>query len=593
MNDMVPEQSGNSRSQHLSTLKSDDVFNLGRFDGARIQAEIDHFTGLDKAVYDFLLKENRLTPMLVRQCMMTVISDGTTFSRLMLTHGTVKSDELVQLSLELSPAELAKKEMIDPTIPSVLIRKHQIMLSAVTHDTVYLSTLKNRLIAEMALRPYYPNHQFYFTPSRPKSIFSYIDKAERYGKQQGTLLEVLVRMAIRAKASDIHIVPNRDQFSVKFRELGELLPKLTGGGDEYLQLVAKAKTEARLDPADRRTPQDGKFSLDYNGISVDIRVSTLPVVNGKESVVLRLLNPENSQVQFRDLGISKVEEILKAFRSSSGVVLVCGVTGSGKSTTIASALRWVFDRYSQAINTLEDPVENEIGDLKQTPIDDRAGMTYAKALRAILRQDPDVVFVGEIRDSETASTMFMGADTGHLMISTIHVGDIRTVISRLLSLNVEMDKILNQLRGILIQKLIRVVCKSCAGEGCSDCAERGYTSRTVVSECIYLKNRDDVSKLMDYQIPAWWESVLEDAYNKYRKGDTDRREMVSAFGTDFEEFEKECAASDSQKVIHGIWSEDQFCEMYPTLSLSSSLALWNKEMNIKHKAYSDKGISHE
>lgn len=540
-----------------------DSFNLNRFDIKNIDNEVARLSGLDRLVYDYLLAEGRLTPMSVRQSFMSVISEGISFHHLMLTQGTIKNDELIKVSLNLSPAELAKKELIDPTVPSELLKKHKIKLSAVAGDTVYLSTTRMESVAECALRPFFPYYNFYFTPVRTRDLQRYLEKSERYSKQQGTLLEVLVRKAIRRGVSDIHIIPGRDGYNVKFRELGVLTPEMTGSIDEYNQLVSKAKTEARLDPADRRTAQDGKFSIDFNGIMVDIRVSTLPVINQRESVVLRILNPENSQVQFKDLGITRADDLIKAFRSVHGVVLVCGVTGSGKTTTLGSSLRWVFDRYTQAINTVEDPVENEIPDIKQTPVDDRQGLTFPKALRAILRQDPDVAMVGEIRDKETADIIFTGADTGHMMIGTLHTGDIRTVVSRLLGLGVELDKILNQLRGIIIQSLIRVVCKSCGGEGCVSCHGKGYKSRTVVSETVYLKNRDEVAKLLDHNIPRWWDTILDDAFAKYRNGITDRNEMIRSFDTQFFEYEDERARQDVHQVFSREITPSEFLKMYP------------------------------
>lgn len=540
-----------------------DAFNLNRFDLKNIEHEVNRLSGLDALVYQYLLGEGRLTPMLIRQSFMTVISDGISFHHLMLTQGIIKNDELIQVSLNLSPAELAKKELIDPTIPAELLKKHKIKLSAVTEKTVFLSTLRMEMIAKLALEPYFPYHDFYFTPVRSRDLVRYLEKTERYSKMQGTLLEVLIRKAIRRKVSDIHVLAGRDGFTVKFREHGDLTPEMTGSIEDYNLLVGKAKTEARLDPADRRSAQDGKFSIDSNGIMVDIRVSTLPVINQRESLVLRILNPENSQVQFKDLGITRIDELTKAFKSVHGVVLVCGITGSGKTTTIGSALRWVFDRYTQAINSVEDPVENEIPDVKQTAVDPRSGLTFAKALRAILRQDPDVVSVGEVRDNETADIIFMGADTGHMMIGTLHVGDIRGVVSRLLGLGVDIDQILNQLRGVIIQGLIKTVCQSCRGDGCVQCHHKGYTGRTVVSECVYLKDRETVQRLADYNEPRWWDTILDDAYFKYRQGITDRREMVNAFSTQFLEYEDECAKNDLVSVKAGVLSRETFAELYP------------------------------
>jgi general secretion pathway protein E len=223
----------------------------------------------------------------------------------------------------------------------------------------------------------------------------------------------------------------------------------------------------------------------------------------------------------------------------------------------------VFDRFCRSISTIEDPVENKISDIKQTQVDIRSGLTFSSALRSFLRQDPDIIMVGEVRDIETAQIMFQAAETGHLIVATLHVKDIRGVITRLEFLGVDREKILNQLRGVLVQKLIRVVCKACRGKGCPDCFGRGYTSRTVVSECVYLRGREQVLKLMQPEAPNWWDSIIDDAYKKYRAGITDRVEMVYSFGTDFVEYEEDMALSALELVNDGKLTACQFKADFP------------------------------
>lgn len=560
-----------------ATERTNDNYGSSRFEQSHMDAIVATFRGLDKIVYDYLTENTLITPMGLRQSCMEVMSSGRDFAGLMLSQGFIKQDMLVQLSLKIDPSELSGKELIEPSIPASLLIKYKIMISAITDTHIYLSTLQNRRLAKIALSKIFPYHRFHFTPAKPKRVLSYLEKVDRYSRVQGTLLEVMIRKAIREKISDIHVYPTQNGYNVKVRYLGQLYVERVGDIDEYLNIVTVAKTSSGLDPADRRTPQDGQFRIDYNGRGVDLRVATCPTIGGKESLVIRILDPENSQVHFNELGITQSGEIVKALQSPNGVVLVCGVTGSGKSTTITSAQRWVLDRFSQSINTIEDPVENELSDVKQTQVDHRSGLTFAKVLRSILRQDPDVVVLGEIRDEETAQITFRAADTGHLLLGTLHVKDVRGVISRLLDLKVEKEKILEQLRGVLVQKLIRVTCQHCHGEGCAECFEKGYVRRTVVSEAVYFKDRNDVKKLLDYDSPKWWNSIIEDAYAKYRNGETDRKEMIRSFGPEFEEIEDHEAKRNLDDVLTGRLSPAEFEKLFPAhISLLTSRSQENK-----------------
>lgn len=542
-----------------------DMFGVMQFDNRRIEKIISDFRGLDKLVYQHLMDSDRLTEMGLRLACMEIATTGATFTSLMVSHGNIRQEDLVELSLRVDPRELAIKELIEPSVPHQLLRRYKAMLHAITETHVFLSSLSNHELTRRALSVFFPHHQFYFVAARVKSVMAYLEKVERYGKQQGTLLEVLIRKAIREKVSDIHIYPTRNGYNLKNRYLGQLYIERVGGLEEYTNLITKAKLESGLDPANRRIPQSGQFSIDYNGRPVDLRVETCPSIGSKETCVIRILDPENSQVHFRDLGITEVEEVIKALRSPNGVFLICGVTGSGKTTTATSALRWVLDRFSQAISTIEDPVENELSDIKQTQVDHRSGLTFAKVLRSILRQDPDTIVLGEIRDEETAQVAFQAAETGHLLMGTLHVKDIRGVFSRLEGLKVDREKILGQLRGVLVQKLIRVVCPVCKGEGngCTHCGDKLYVSRTVVSEAVYLHDENDVARLMDFTVPRWWKTIVEDAFAKYIRGETDRREMKASFGTAFDYQENIEADLAIAKVRSGEMSGSQFKKLFP------------------------------
>jgi general secretion pathway protein E len=542
---------------------SNDTYNLSQFSESHINKIIDKFKGIDRVVYEYLIENKLISEMDLRQSCMEMKDTGQGFASLMAGKGAVDREALIELGSKVDPRELSTRELIDPSIPFTILKENKIMLHDVTLTHVYVSTGGSENIARRVLKPHFPDRIFKFLPYRVKAAINYMESIEKYGKQEGTLLEVLIRKAILDKVSDIHVYPSRTGYNVKVRYLGQLYVERVGGLDEYLSLTAKGKLSAKMDATDRSTPQDGQFDIDYNGRRVDLRVATCPTLHQKETMVIRILDPLNSQVHFKDLGITKSNEIERALRSPNGVVLICGVTGSGKTTTVTSALRWVLDRYSMAINTIEDPVENELNDIKQTQINHRAGVTFPKVLRSILRQDPDVVVVGELRDDETAQIAFQGAETGHLLVGTLHVKDVRGVVGRLEKMGVERERILTQLRGILVQKLIRVVCPSCHGKGCPSCKEKGYTARTVVSEAVYLSGPEDVEKLVDRSKSRWWDTIVEDAYKKYRKGVTDRREMIRSFGPDFEDHEEKDAIAKLDEVKSGQLQACDFEDMFP------------------------------
>jgi general secretion pathway protein E len=554
-----------SSERMMDYFDENDIYGTAKYDQARIDKIIRELSGLDKIVYDYLQGAGRLTEQGLQQACRELAGSGRDFTTLMLNHGTIKQEQLVELSLKIDPGELSGKELIEPSIPHRLLRDFKIMLHAITDTTVYLSTLSNPSMAERAMKRFFPRHRFHFVGARVRRLITYLEKVEKYGKQQGTLLEVIVRKAVREKCSDIHIYATRDGYNIKTRYLGQLYIERVGNMEEYHSLITKAKLESGLDPSNKRTPQDGQFEIDYNGRPIELRVATCPTVGNKEAAVIRVLDPENSQVHVKELGITRIDQVIDSLRSPNGIFLICGVTGSGKTTTAASAIRWVLDRFSQAINTIEDPVENEISDVKQTQIDPRSGVTFATVLKSILRQDPDVIVLGEIRDKETAQIAFQAAETGHLLIGTLHVKDIRGVIPRLEYLEVDREKIIGQLRGVIVQSLIRTICPACLGKGdnCGTCLDKMYTSRTIVSETVYLRDRDAVTKMMDYTQPKWWKTIIEDAFMKYLDGQTDRRELVRYFGPDFEHLEKEEAPRYAQKVIDGEMEAVDYERLFP------------------------------
>lgn len=324
------------------------------------------------------------------------------------------------------------------------------------------------------------------------------------------LVNLILLQAIKDKAADIHLEPFEKTFKVRQRIDGVLYDIKPPPPPHLARAVAsRIKVMAGLDIAETRMPQDGRIELNVGGRPVDIRVSTLPVVFG-EAVVMRILDRGNVDLDLNNLGIRPKDlEVIKALiHKPNGVILVTGPTGSGKTTTLYSALNEI-NTIDKKIITNEDPVEYDIEGLIQVPINPEVNMTYAKALRAILRQDPDVIFVGEIRDLETGGIAVEAALTGHLVLSTLHTNDAPSVVTRLVDLGIEPFMLSAVLEGVVAQRLVRKICSDCKaeytpepeelmelglklemvkgrtfyyGEGCKRCNSTGYKGRQAIFE---------------------------------------------------------------------------------------------------------------
>jgi general secretion pathway protein E len=323
------------------------------------------------------------------------------------------------------------------------------------------------------------------------------------------LINGVISQAIKARASDIHFEPYEDRIVVRFRVDGILREVLSQDSKISSVLISRIKIISGLDISERRLPQDGRVSLSLGDKSIDVRVSTLPSSYG-ERVVLRLLDKQSAQINIEDLGLPP--KILSNYKSSlknpEGIILFTGPTGSGKTTTLYAGLRHLSDS-SQNILTVEDPIEYTLRGIGQTQVNSKTGYTFAKGLRAILRQDPDVVMVGEMRDVETAQIGIQASLTGHLVLSTVHTNSAIAAITRLRDMGIESFLLASSLRTIISQRLVRRLCLECKKEevaspqvqkifnldssqkvsnstGCSSCSHTGYQGRIAIAECIQI-----------------------------------------------------------------------------------------------------------
>ena len=276
------------------------------------------------------------------------------------------------------------------------------------------------------------------------------------------LVNLLLLEAIQMRASDVHIEPFESELKVKFRIDGVLVEQQPPPKHLQPALIGRVKIMAGMNIAERYVPQDGHISLRFEGRKVDLRVSTVPTLYG-ESVVMRILDKSALRLDFDSLGMSVAvqEQLGRLIEKPHGLVLVTGPTGSGKTTTLYAALSKLYDPRKKII-TIEDPVEYELAGINQIPVNPKRGLTFATGLRSILRQDPDIIFVGEIRDSETAEIAIRSALTGHLIFSTLHTNDAISSIGRLIDMGVEPYLAASVLEGVLAQRLGRRICEHCA-----------------------------------------------------------------------------------------------------------------------------------
>ena len=298
------------------------------------------------------------------------------------------------------------------------------------------------------------------------------------------MLNALLTQAARDGASDIHIEPYERHSAVRFRVDGTLRDVVQPNRALHAALISRLKIMAELDIAEKRLPQDGRISLRIGTRAVDVRVSTLPSAHG-ERAVLRLLDKSGAKLSLESVGMQG--DVLGRFEhliaQPHGIILVTGPTGSGKTTTLYAALERL-DTRGQNIMTVEDPIEYELAGVGQTQVNAKIDLTFAKALRAILRQDPDIIMIGEIRDFETAQIAIQASLTGHLVLATLHTNDAASAVTRLTDMGIEPFLLSSSLLGVLAQRLVRKLCTECGGTGCAHCGQTGYQGRTGVFEML-------------------------------------------------------------------------------------------------------------
>ncbi|MFH1169534.1 MAG: GspE/PulE family protein [Chloroflexota bacterium] len=373
-------------------------------------------------------------------------------------------------------------------------------------------------------------------------------------------LTLIIEEAVKARASDIHIQPEENSLRVRYRIDGTLQDTLSLPRATATPLISRIKILANMNIADHNRPQDGQFSVNSKGRLIDIRVETIATVNG-EMAALRLLDKSRATLTLADLGFlpNSLDKFEKMLKVPYGMLLVSGPTGAGKTTTLYASVN-CFDRIGRNIITVEDPVEYHFKNINQIQVNPKAGITFAGGLRSILRLDPDVILVGEIRDAETANIAIQSALTGHLVLSSIHANDAVGVVFRLLDLGVEPFLVSSALIGVVAQRMVRRVCPDCArpieapliermtyarevgeersefpyGAGCPSCANAGYRGRTGIFEILSMSDElrtlvlkgGTAKQLADEAIKEGMVTLLRDGMFKVKEDVTTPSEVL-------------------------------------------------------------------
>ncbi|MBT3320117.1 MAG: type II/IV secretion system protein [Clostridia bacterium] len=375
------------------------------------------------------------------------------------------------------------------------------------------------------------------------------------------LVNSIFEQAVKAKASDIHIEPAEKEVGVRMRIDGQLIPVLKIPKNAQSAVLTRIKIVGNMDIAEKRIPQDGRYGLIVSGNEIDVRISSLPTVHG-EKIVMRLLDKNNFMISKEKLGFSKdnIEKFELLLKNPHGVILVTGPTGSGKSTTLYAMLGSLNAR-TENIITVEDPVEYTMAGINQVQVNVKAGLDFSNGLRSILRQDPDIIMVGEIRDQETVDIAIRAAITGHLVLSTIHTNDAPSTITRLIDMGIPSYMLAAALVGVLSQRLVKKICPSCKeeykpskfdlkaaglpagfkdtiyeGKGCSNCNNSGYKGRRAVHEILVIdreiremmSRNESVDVIREYAIESQkMRTIGDECIDLMKKGITSIKEVIA------------------------------------------------------------------
>lgn len=441
-----------------------------------------------------------------------ITEDG--IGSILIGRNYIRQEDYLAAIIEHNPDYVMNETAISEELEYEFLERTSTMINSITDDHIYISTLGDEEEVKEYINRAVPKKEVVVKPANPEKITEYLIQMSKIEYSEEMELDRLILDAIKKDATDIHIkAPKGESFTIMYRVDGVLRPEKESTVNIYKELKVLIKERANLLSEKVNFPQDGSFYIENKGRMIDFRVATTPVGSRDyEKIVIRILDPDRINPLLSKLGITYVDKWRKGVSARNGIALICGPTGSGKTTTLRASIM-EMDRYSKAIYTIEDPIEYTIPHVEQIEVNPAIGLTFDRVLKSILRLDPDVIMVGEIRDEETARLAIKAAETGHMVIGTLHANSIISVKDRLRDIGVNPNELQHILRTVLVQELIRTYCSDCHGEGCSKCGGTGYKGRTIISECEYFNDHHDVNALMnDNKIT--WTTIIEDAIYK-------------------------------------------------------------------------------
>ena len=558
-----------------------------------------------KRLGDMLVENKLITEEQLQQALANKKKMGKRLGEVLIDTGLIEEKDILNtLELQLGIPQISILDKIDTklvkSIPEQLIRRHQVipvrkdgnrMMVAMFDPLNVLAIDDLKITTNCEIDPVITTQKEIKTVIQRVYQLSFLEDAVSESQEQQEtvdtgrlnldstgedadeslavkLVNSIIKQAMTEKASDIHIEPTEEDIRVRYRFDGILHEAMNLPKSSQSSLITRLKILAQMDIAEKRLPQDGRFDVKHGNLEVDLRVSTLPTIYG-EKVVMRLLGKSASLINIKQLGFQQanLNQFTKIIKHSYGLVLITGPTGSGKTTTLYAGLH-ELNSIEKNIVTIEDPVEYVLKGINQIQVNVKAGLTFAAGLRSILRQDPDIIMVGEIRDPETAEIAVRAASTGHLVLSTLHTNDAAGALTRLADMGVEPFLVSSAVLGVLSQRLVRLLCPDCKktyllpgddplrdfmgispseqitlyqAVGCSACNKLGYKGRISIQEVLPVSSliRDMVknqSSSQDIKAKAVEEGMItfkEDGIQKALQGLTTIQEVMRvAYGED-------------------------------------------------------------
>ncbi len=535
-----------------------------------------------------LLEQGLISPAQLSQAQTAASKSGQPLTRVLVAQGIVSEQAMISLIAAQSGVTaidlvnyMVKPEIIQ-MVPEALARKHTVVpvfrigehltvavddpLNFVAVDELRLKTkceiktvlASTKSILQAIERYYGASHAT--AEAQEQEAQAQASQAEEMASEETPIISVvqmMVEQAIKERASDIHLEPGEKTLRTRLRVDG-VLQDITGPPAEaHAALVSRVKVMANLDIAEKRKPQDGRFRIDLSNRQIDVRASIVPTQFG-EKVVMRLLDRAQVIVGLEKLGMESATRsgFETLIRSPHGIVLVTGPTGAGKTTTLYSALHTINSAEKNII-TIEDPIEYQVPGVNQVQVNPKADLTFSSALRSFLRQDPDIIMVGEIRDRQTAEISIQAALTGHLVLSTLHTNDAPSSLTRLIEMGIEPFLIASSVRGVLAQRLVRMICPACRekkrptatveqelrlpqgshiyeGKGCAKCKNSGYQGRVAIYELLMMSDavrnllatHSSSAQIRDAGRRGGMKSLWDDGLSKALSGATSLEEVL-------------------------------------------------------------------